>query len=167
MKKNSILDNLYYIAAISNIMHYHTERSKYDKHSSIFLKDGLTVSADLSHLGPDEFSLTDYEEVNMKVKVDKYSQEKCEFKLHRSFPHSKYIYISSDDFSQKEKLKRIIDMRPSLIEKATFSKSIKANFSTQEIETLNEQAHEMLKWAKQQVELECQNIGDDDDERPI
>ena len=151
-----LANNLYYLGSIITLLDF-PEREKtdeifyntrtYGKICRLKVNEELTIEAVFGQLGPDQFSMSDYELDQLYVQILKNGKITGLLGFHSSFPNSDYLGIDTDKFSDEVKKERIEKMKPTIF---TRLQKVIQNFHSldqHDIEAINRKSQEVIHWA--------------------
>lgn len=158
-EKNSLAENLYYIGSIASIMKMPT--SSYLSKIGVFtaeveINDEIKICSSFSSLGPDQFSIKDYELDKLNVSILK--NDKCvkTILFEKRFNSSQYAYIDASSYSMEDKLNHIMRMAPNFLESFNANRQLIGVLTQEEIELVKLTCKNILSEAKEQVIQERQ-----------
>lgn len=163
MKMNDdikLVNNLYYLGSIMTIMDYpeseNSNKPYYNTQTigdiySLKINDTISINAAFGQLGPDMFSITDYEVDQLFIQIIKNGEIAGLLNFNSTFNNSEYIGINTPKFSNELKIRRIEKMKPNVFERV---QSVLRKFhalNPEDIEAINSKSEELKKWAIEMI----------------
>ena len=163
MKMNDdikLVNNLYYLGSIVTIMDYpeseNNDKRYYNTHTigeiySLRINDNISINAAFGQLGPDMFSISDYEIDQLFVQIIKNGEIAGLLNFHSTFNNSEYIGINTPKFSNELKLRRIEKMKPNTFERVQMVLRKFHALNSEDIEAINKKSEEIKNWAIEMI----------------
>lgn len=151
-----LINNLYYLGSIVTIMDY-PEGEKTGEYFcntqligetySLKVNDNICINVVFGQLGPDIFSISDYEVDQLFVKIVKDCKVVGVLNFTSVFNNSEFIGINTADFSSEIKFQRIEKMKPNCFKKAQMVLRNFHSLNPEDIAAINCKATEIKNWA--------------------
>lgn len=117
--ESKLIGALFSIGAISTIVGGEDviRESTYRMDATVKINDSISIKSSLYCLGPDDFSMSDYELDTLTISIYKNKEEVRTVGVERMFRNSNYIYIYDDQYNILSKANRVHKFEPSALGK--------------------------------------------------
>ena len=143
--ESKLIEALFSIGAISTIVggeDVHRE-SDYGMNATVKINDSISIKSNFHCLGPDDFSMSDYELDTLTINLCKNDEEIKAVGIERMFRNSDYIYIYDDEYSILAKAHRVHKFEPSVLGKFKMTALSRTHISQEDKQAIVDKAIEM------------------------